>query len=223
MPLVSRRLFSAVAGCWRSLNSLRPRATRFGVYYPPFVIVRALVKGMRGRLVGIGSIDQLEGIADIPIIFETDFDGHLTDLRQVPSILRQAREIQSIEFNPNSSLLSRKAKRLIDDNFTDFTSIADIARVIEVSHSHLSRRFRRDYGMSPSSYLNLLRVAEATFLMSIGEPIINASLDAGYNDLSRFYKQFRKTTKASPGACRTILNERSETSKNAKTTSMNSQ
>jgi YesN/AraC family two-component response regulator len=35
-----------------------------------------------------------------------------------------------------------------------------------------------------------------------GEAIIEVSGDVGYNDLSRFYKQFRKSTAASPGFCR---------------------
>jgi AraC-like DNA-binding protein len=38
-----------------------------------------------------------------------------------------------------------------------------------------------------------------------GEEIISVSQEVGYNDLSRFYKQFRKTTKTSPGACQTLM------------------
>jgi AraC-like DNA-binding protein len=52
-----------------------------------------------------------------------------------------------------------------------------------------------------------LRVADATFRLSKGEPIIEISQDVGYNDLSRFYKQFRKSTNTSPGACRDTMNK----------------
>jgi AraC-like DNA-binding protein len=198
-------------------KEIRPANSRFAVFYPPFTIVRAYVKYMKARLAGIGSIYPIEGMPSTPIIFETSANSPSTEINEVPPILREAREIQSIEFNPRSSLLSRNAKRLIDDNFTSFPSIARIATALGVSHSHLSRQFRRDYEMSPSSYLNHLRVAHATFLLSIGEPIVDASLDAGYNDLSRFYKQFRKTTKVSPGVCRKMLDPDAAKSKNAKT------
>ena len=58
---------------------------------------------------------------------------------------------------------------------------------------------------SPSSYLHKLRLADAPLRLARGEQIVNVSLDAGYNDLSRFYKQFRKTTKTSPGVCQTLM------------------
>jgi AraC-like DNA-binding protein len=59
--------------------------------------------------------------------------------------------------------------------------------------------------MNPSSYLRQLRVADAPLRLAQGEEIINVSHDMGYNDLSRFYKQFRQTTETSPGACKAIL------------------
>ncbi|MGH9908785.1 MAG: helix-turn-helix domain-containing protein, partial [Pyrinomonadaceae bacterium] len=64
---------------------------------------------------------------------------------------------------------------------------------------------KRDFEMSPNAYLRQLRVADVPLLLARGEEIVNVSLDVGYNDLSRFYKQFRKTTKTSPGVCRTIM------------------
>ena len=73
---------------------------------------------------------------------------------------------------------------------------------LKVSHEHLSRQFKKDYGLTPSAYLHKLRVAEATSRLSKGEEIIDISLDVGYNDLSRFYKQFRKATRTSPAVCR---------------------
>jgi two-component system response regulator YesN len=73
---------------------------------------------------------------------------------------------------------------------------------LNISHEHLSRQFKKDYGLSPSAYLHKLRVAEATFRLTLGEEIIDISQDVGYNDLSRFYKQFKKATHTSPAVCR---------------------
>ena len=103
---------------------------------------------------------------------------------------------------PDLSPVSSKTKRLIDDNYLIYPSIARIAERLKVSHEHVSRQFKKDYGLTPSAYLHKLRVAEATFRLSKGEEIIDISLDVGYNDLSRFYKQFRKATRTSPAVCR---------------------
>ncbi|MEO7672477.1 MAG: helix-turn-helix domain-containing protein [Pyrinomonadaceae bacterium] len=73
---------------------------------------------------------------------------------------------------------------------------------MKVTHEHLSRQLKHDYAMSQSNYLHRLRNAEATHRLLKGEEIIDVSADVGYNDLSRIYKQFRKSTKSSSGACR---------------------
>jgi AraC-like DNA-binding protein len=108
---------------------------------------------------------------------------------------------QSIEISPAPSLLSLKAKRLIDENYLIQPSIARVAARLGVTHEHLTRQFKRDFSMTPSAYLHNMRISEATFRLSKGEEIIAVSQDVGYNDLSRFYKQFRKATTKTPGYC----------------------
>ncbi len=117
---------------------------------------------------------------------------------------------QLIEMNPKPSLLSMKAKRLIDENYLVNTSIGRIAVRLRVTHEHLSRQFKRDFGMSPITYLHQLRLADAPLKLAKGEEIINVSQNVGYNDLSRFYRQFRKTTKTSPGVCQAMLKSRAK-------------
>lgn len=185
---------------------VRPGSGRFGIYYPPFSIINGCAKEMKGWVKGVGAIgDPPTGLPEVPSIFETTFQGELTSGEQAAEIIQAATDIQSIEFNSKPSLLSIRAKRLIDENYRIYPSIAKIAARVGVSHAHLTRGFKRDYGMSPSAYLHQLRVAEATHKLSLGEEIIDISMDVGYNDLSRFYKQFRKATKTSPGDCRTTL------------------
>lgn len=185
---------------------IRPAGRRFGIYYPPFTIINGCVKDMKGSLAGIGAVGEPpSGLPSVPSIFDTTFEGELSSTGQAVEIVRAASGIQSIEFNPNPSLLSIKAKKIIDENYRIYPSIARIAARLGVSHEHTTRGFKRDYGMSPSAYLHQLRVAEATHKLTLGEEIVDISMDVGYNDLSRFYKQFRKATKTSPGDCRTIM------------------
>lgn len=186
-------------------REVRAAGSRFGVFYPAFTLTRPFVKDTRGTVVGVGSTEWLDGLPRTPFIFRTEFRGEFDSAEQAIGILAQARARHSIEVNTSPSLLSIKAKRLIDENYSVYPSIARIAARLNVSPAHLSRQFKRDFGLTPSGYLHQLRVADATHRLSTGEEIVDISHEVGYNDLSRFYKQFRKSTRTSPAACRETL------------------
>ena len=188
-------------------KQIRPNnAKRIGVFYAPFSISQPCFQNAKGRVVGIADDRILPAeISKNPFVFETDFANSPANLAQVIEILHSSRNRQSIELNPAPSLLSLKAKKLIDENYLVYPSIARIAARLKVSHEHLTRQFKRDFGLSPSAYLHQIRISDATFRLARGEEIIAVSQDVGYHDLSRFYKQFRKSTTKSPGFCRTAL------------------
>jgi AraC-like DNA-binding protein len=185
-------------------QNLRSLTKCFGVFYPPFTISQPCFKDTKGRLVGVASTESLPAdLTPSPTVFETTFKALPESANDAIELLKSGRHAQSIELNP--SLLTLKAKRLIDENHLAYPSIARVAARLKVTHEHLSRQFKRDLGMTPSAYLRQLRMADAPLLLARGERIVNVSYDVGYNDLSRFYKQFRKTTRTSPGACQTIM------------------
>jgi len=193
---------------FRDGDEVRPAPKRFGIFYPPFAIVRSYVKHLKGKVRGVGSIELLPGLPNYPVIFETNFNKPFLSAQQAAEVFAHSGNKQSIEPNTKPSLMSVRSKRLIDENYLAFPSIAKVAERLKVSHAHLSRQFKRDYEMTPSEYLHHLRVADATLRLSLGEAIIDISHEVGYNDLSRFYKQFRKKTTTSPAICRTILEKR---------------
>jgi AraC-like DNA-binding protein len=186
-------------------EKVEPGGPRFGVFYPPFSFVRSYVKDFRGTVNGVGQIGLLPGLPTSPVLFETDSHGPFTSAADAIDVLGWAKNVRPISVSSKPSLLSIRTKRLIDDNYLMSPSISRIADRLKVSHAHLTRQFRRDFEMTPSEYLHHLRVAEATFRLSIGEEIVDISEDVGYNDLSRFYKQFRKKTRTSPANCREML------------------
>ena len=198
-------LKSGAVGFIVDTKQVRPTSNCFGVLYPPFSFTRLSIQNPRGRVVGIaGNVDLPAEFLNSPIVFDSSFVSPESAATAI-DLIRSGTNCQSVAICPSASLLSRKAKQLIDENHLAYPSIARIARRVGVSHAHLARQFKKDFGMSPSEYLRRLRVADAPIRLARGEEIINVSLDVGYNDLSRFYKQFRKTTNTSPGVCKTLL------------------
>jgi AraC-like DNA-binding protein len=184
---------------------VRPAGSHFGVLYPPFTIVRPHVSNVRGSVVGVGDVVMYDQLPAYPLLLETDHAGAFTSIEQAFQVLAGARSKRRIDVNTRPSDLTRRAKELINGNYLAQPSISKIAARLGVSHEHLTRQFKRDLTITPSKYLHQLRTAEATFRLSLGEKIIDISLDVGYNDLSRFYKQFKNATRTSPGECREIL------------------
>jgi AraC-like DNA-binding protein len=183
-----------------------PCTSCFGVFYPPFTISQPCFKNAKAWLIGVAGTSSLPPACPrVPTIFETNFSRLLESATQAVEIVMLGHRPQSVEMNPRASLLSLRAKRLIDENYLSFPSIARVATRLGVTHEHLSRQFKRDFEISPSAYLHQLRLADAPLRLARGEEIISVSQEVGYNDLSRFYKQFRKTTKTSPGACQTLM------------------
>lgn len=201
----------------RDAEKIQPRGKVFGVFYAPFSVIEAGFKNARGRFVGLAAVDPPAGAGKSPLIFETSPVEGLSGAEKISEILRAAENPRSIEINSRPSLVSLSAKRLIDENYLIYPSISKIAARLKVSPEHLARRFKNDFQMTPSAYLRLLRIADAPLRLARGEEIVSVSHEVGYNDLSRFYKQFRQTTKTSPGVCQTLMKPQTRRSKNAKT------
>jgi len=165
----------------------RPNTNRFGIFYTPFSITKPCFKNTKGNVTGIAGRESLPAkFMSVPFVFETNFAGKPENAADVEKILNSSLNPQPIETYPHASLISLKAKRLIDENYQIYPSIARIAARLKVSHEHLSRQFKHDFGMSPSAYLREIRVSDATFRLAQGEEIIDVSHDVGYNDVSRF-------------------------------------
>lgn len=190
---------SFLSGNDRVLPPRRP----FYVFYPPFSISRISLDGLCGAVRGKAGADPLpDRFNGTPFAFVAEA---ATGEQSVAATLEHASQIQFVDVNPRASSLSVKARKLIGQLRISDPSIARISARLGVSNAHLSRQFRRDYGMSPRQYLHQVRIADVPLRLARGESIAEVSSSAGYGDLSRFYKQFQKATDASPGRCRKLL------------------
>jgi AraC-like DNA-binding protein len=184
---------------------VRPGASQFACFYPPFALSRPCLHAARGRVRGLAATAPLPpGLSAGPVLFAAAFDGRPASLAAAFDLVRRAQPRQPIDACPAPASLSRAAKQLIDENVHASPGIGRVAARLGVTHAHLTRQFKRDFGLTPSAYLHQLRLADAPLRLALGQPILDVSHEVGYNDLSRFYKQFRQRALATPGACQAL-------------------
>lgn len=85
----------------------------------------------------------------------------------------------------------QKAIWYIESHFTEHLGLEDIARVVGVSHYHLTRAFAGVTGVSVMRYLRARRLSEAAKLLANGAPdILSLALEAGYGSHEAFTRAF---------------------------------
>lgn len=98
--------------------------------------------------------------------------------------------------------LAATAKAVIDAEYGTPLAIGGIAERLHASPAVLSRAFRRAYGMPPVRYRHAVRIVDALARFADGGAPADVFLDVGFDDLSRFYKIFRKVACGAPGLYR---------------------
>lgn len=87
----------------------------------------------------------------------------------------------------------------LDANFTDGISLELLARRFYTGKYALCHAFKRTTGITVVQYLNRRRLAEAARLLAAGPAgVTEAAQAAGFNSLSHFNEQFRKTYGCTP-------------------------
>jgi AraC family transcriptional regulator len=92
-----------------------------------------------------------------------------------------------------------RAKELLHDRALEAPRLDDIARTVGVHPGHLSREFRRFFGVVPGEYLRQLRVDHAARqLAETDAPMLEIALGAGFADQAHFARAFRRAMGHSP-------------------------
>lgn len=90
---------------------------------------------------------------------------------------------------------------LIEENYGRELDYTALAREIGVTQSHLCRLYQRTRGRSIRQHLltRRLQVAREKLLSEPTRTISEICFDCGFNDLSYFYRAFKKVTRFNPG------------------------
>lgn len=133
--------------------------------------------------------------------------------------LRQWLAYTMINLNRAVSFESRHAKRLISSNSServravlDYTAehyqernnVSEAARAAHLSQRHFANICRKLTGSSYVQFLNRLRVQKAKELLENTKmPVLAVAFEVGFEELSTFYRAFRKVHRANPLQFRT--------------------
>jgi len=104
--------------------------------------------------------------------------------------------------------LVERAKAHISERYSRRLSLSRVAETLAVSPNYLSRLFRRETGMTLTSYIQQARLNQAKRLLANDERSISEiAFQVGYQNYRDFYRNFVKYEKASPRQMRQMLAE----------------
>lgn len=99
--------------------------------------------------------------------------------------------------------LLRRARDLIDREYSRPLEVEQLARTALMSSAHFSRKFRAAYGETPYSYLMTRRIERAKALLRAGElSVTEVCLEVGCASLGSFSASFTRMVGESPTAYR---------------------
>ncbi|TQV67793.1 bifunctional DNA-binding transcriptional regulator/O6-methylguanine-DNA methyltransferase Ada [Exilibacterium tricleocarpae] len=90
----------------------------------------------------------------------------------------------------------------IDTHVDETLSLARLAREFKLSTSHLQRRFKSAYGVSPKQYQNAARLNQFRTSLRHGSDVTEAIFAAGFGSTSRIYEQVDGHLGMTPSAYR---------------------
>lgn len=96
-----------------------------------------------------------------------------------------------------------KVKEHLSENLAEPLTLADLARTVSMSTSHLIAVFKDATGYSPMAYRTLLRMQRARVLLDTSDkPITTIAAEVGYDDAAYFSRRFSQLHEQSPRAYR---------------------
>ncbi len=124
-------------------------------------------------------------------------EGRLT--WTLAQLFRRYGELRTLPALTNERQAVAKARRYIDEHFSEGISLAELAAHVSLSPYHLLRTFRAETGLPPHAYLDNVRIRHAERLIAAGKPLAEVSAETGFSSQSHLTHRFRKIIGVTPG------------------------
>lgn len=118
-------------------------------------------------------------------------------LKYASDLIHEA--IQYEKYVHKTASVTEKIRQYIDSHYREEIKRDTLAEMVYLNTDYMSRIFKKEYGISISSYILQKRVGEAKKLLSQSDlPINTVSIYVGYSNFSYFTKMFKENTGYSP-------------------------
>jgi AraC-like DNA-binding protein len=105
-----------------------------------------------------------------------------------------------------------RAKELLHDRAFEALKLQEVAGMVGVAPSQLSREFERFFKVTPGEYLRQLRIERATRqLEETGMALADIATACGFADQAHFSRAFRQRMRCAPGQYRRLTKSRVRT------------
>lgn len=100
----------------------------------------------------------------------------------------------------------RRLERHLEEHLAERITLADMARVVGLSHFHFARCFKQTLGETPREYVLRQRVERACALMATADsPLAEVAQASGFRTQAHFSHVFRRLTGMAPRSLRAII------------------
>jgi len=105
--------------------------------------------------------------------------------------------------NLGTADISSKVIEYLKENYTNNVTCNDLTNKFHFTADYLIRKMKKKYGITPWQYILFLRIEHSKELLcGTDYTLATIANEVGFNDLSVFYKAFRKQTGTAPGSWR---------------------
>lgn len=119
----------------------------------------------------------------------------------IRSVLGENLDVRSI----SSDSLVARVQHYIEQHFGESLAVEDLAGLVHMSASTLTRSFKRETGLSPIKYLIEIRIEKAKDLLKKSNiPITTIADRCGFSSSSHFATEFKKLTDVTPSEFREV-------------------
>ncbi len=113
-------------------------------------------------------------------------------------LIRSQREVIEQKNLTSWELSFNNSLRYLEENIQEKIGVTELAKIAGMSYRRYTEIFKEQTGITANEYIRQKRIELAQKLLQETGNIVHASIDAGFGDLSHFYRVFKQFTGITP-------------------------
>lgn len=146
--------------------------------------------------ISLNQRDEFKALNDIDNV-----DFHEEKWNEETAVIEQEKYLY------NGSIILKPALEYIQNNCSESITLNNMSSLCNISPSYFSKLFKREIRENFSNYVNKVRIKKAKELLQNSDiPVINISIDLGFEDCGYFIKVFKNIEGVTPAMYRKRFN-----------------